>query len=74
MAASERDDEARAVWRVQAGREPHDDWTFVDECATPIALTPLSARAPRGGRAVGKVPRHDGTKTTRLSSLSPASA
>lgn len=43
---------------------------FVDECATHIALTPLYARAPRGVRAVGKVPRNYGTKTTLIASLS----
>lgn len=70
VVASERDEEARAAWRVQAGHEQHDDWTFVDECATHIALTPLYARAPRGVRAIGKVPRNYGTKTTLLASLS----
>src|SRR4051794_10521126 len=62
VVASERDEEARAAWRVQAGHEQQDDWTFVDECATHIALTPLYARAPRGVRAIGKVPRNYGTK------------
>lgn len=70
VVASERDEEARAAWRVQAGREQHDEWTFIDECATHIALTPLYARAPRGVRAVGKVPRNYGTKTTLIASLS----
>lgn len=30
---------------------------FLDETSTPITLTPLRARAPRGQRAVGHVPR-----------------
>lgn len=30
---------------------------FVDETSTPSTLTPLRARAPRGQRAVGRVPR-----------------
>ena len=30
---------------------------FVDETSTPVTLTPLRARAPRGQRAVGSVPR-----------------
>jgi transposase len=30
---------------------------FLDETSTPITLTPLRARAPRGQRAVGRVPR-----------------
>jgi transposase len=43
---------------------------FVDECGSNIALTPLYARAPKGQRAHGKVPRNRGKNTTRLASLS----
>lgn len=43
---------------------------FVDECGTHIALTPLYARAPRGVRAVGKVPRNYGANMTLIASLS----
>lgn len=43
---------------------------FVDETGTHIALTPLYARAPKGQRAVGKVPRNTGSNTTLLASLS----
>lgn len=70
LVATEQDEDARAAWRVQAGRERHDDWIFVDECGTHIALTPLYARSPRGTRAVGKVPRNTGTNTTLIASLS----
>jgi transposase len=43
---------------------------FVDECGSNIALTPLYARAPRGQRASGSVPRNRGANTTLLASLS----
>jgi transposase len=43
---------------------------FVDECSSNIALTPLYARAPRGQRAVGKVPHNYGANTTLMASLS----
>ena len=43
---------------------------FVDETGTHIALTPLDARAPKGQRAVGKVPRNTGVNTTLVASLS----
>lgn len=43
---------------------------FVDETGTHIALTPLYARAPRGQRAMGYVPRNTGINTTLLASLS----
>jgi transposase len=43
---------------------------FLDECGTHIAMTPLSARSPRGSRAVGKVPRNSGANMTLIASLS----
>jgi transposase len=33
------------------------DLLFLDETSTPLTLTPLWARAPRGQRAVGRIPR-----------------
>lgn len=43
---------------------------FVDESSTSIALTRRYARAPRGHRAPGRVPRNQGTPTTLLAALS----
>ena len=43
---------------------------IVDECGSNIALTPLYARAPKGERAYGSVPRNRGKNTTLLASLS----
>lgn len=43
---------------------------FVDESGSNIALTPLYARAPKGQRAYGSVPRNRGKNTTLLASLS----
>ena len=43
---------------------------FLDECGSNIALTPLYARAPKGQRAQGSVPRNRGKNTTLLASLS----
>ncbi|MGR7027699.1 IS630 family transposase [Geodermatophilus sp. URMC 62] len=50
---------------------------FVDECGTHISMTRRRARAPRGTRAVGAVPRNRGPVTTlitglALSGMSPA--
>ena len=42
----------------------------VDESGSNIALTPLYARAPKGERAHGSVPRNRGKNTTLLASLS----
>jgi transposase len=44
----------------------------VDESGSNIALTPLYARAPKGQRAHGSVPRNRGKNTTLLASLSLA--
>jgi transposase len=49
---------------------PVNNLIFVDECGSNIALTPLFARAPRGQRAFGAVPRNRGANTTLLAGLS----
>ncbi len=46
------------------------DLVFVDETGSQIAMTPLYAYAPRGQRAVGKVPRNYGASMTLMASLS----
>jgi transposase len=45
---------------------------FVDECGTHIAMTRRKARAARGTRARGAVPRNRGPVTTLLAGLSLA--
>jgi transposase len=42
---------------------------FVDECGTHTSMTRLRARAPRGERAHGKVPRNRGRNTALLASM-----
>ena len=44
-------------------------WTFVDESGFNTSMTRLYARAPRGKRAYGKVPRNRGKNTTLIASL-----
>jgi len=43
---------------------------FVDECGTNITLTRLYARAPRGQRAFGKVPRNWDKNVTLMAAMS----
>jgi transposase len=43
---------------------------FVDECGTHTSMTRRRARAPRGSRARGAVPRNRGAVTTLLAGLS----
>jgi DDE superfamily endonuclease len=42
----------------------------VDECGTHTSMTRPYARAPRGERAYGSVPRNRGKNTTLLASMS----
>ena len=42
---------------------------FVDECGTHTSMTRLRARAPRGERVYGLVPRNRGKNTTLLASM-----
>ena len=43
---------------------------MVDECGSNIALTPLYARAPKGQRAYGSIPRNRGKNMTLIAALS----
>lgn len=44
---------------------------FVDESGTTVAMTPRRARAPRGERAYGAVPRNWGETMTLIAALTP---
>jgi transposase len=47
------------------------DLVFVDEAGATVKMTRAHARAPRGERAVGRVPRNHGASTTLLAALTP---
>lgn len=72
--ASERDLEARAAGRIEVGQldpQPQPQHlVFVDEWGSHLALTREYARSPRGGRAVGSVPRNRGAKVSLIAALS----
>lgn len=72
LVAAERDEAARTAWRAEAEDLAPADLVFVDETSTHVALTRLRARAPRGTRAVGTVPRNHGPNVTLLAALTPA--
>lgn len=72
LGATERSETARAAWRDLMDYLPVHDLIFVDECGSNIALTPLYARAPRGQRAYGAVPRNWGKNTTLVAGLTLA--
>jgi DDE superfamily endonuclease len=70
LAASERDEEERARWRELVGRFDARRFLFVDECGAHTSMTRTRARAPKGKRAHGRVPRNRGKNTTLIASLS----
>jgi transposase len=71
LRASEQKEAERVAWRKQSTGLPSQDLVFVDETGSHIAMTPLYAYAPRGVRAVGKVPRNYGAIMTVIASMSP---
>ena len=72
ISAIERDPVARQEWRDNVAAIESKDLIFVDETGATIALTRRYARAPKGERAVGSVPRNYGKSTTILGALSLA--
>jgi transposase len=70
LRASEQNETSRAAWREQMASLLSQELVVVDETGSHIAMTPLYAYAPRGRRAVGKVPRNYGAIMTLIASLS----
>lgn len=70
MHAREQNAEQRQAFRVQIAARSAADFVVVDECGSNINLTPLYARAPRGERAIGVVPRNTPLNTTLIAALS----
>jgi transposase len=70
LRASEQNEAARAAWREQAAKLPTEALVVIDETGSQINMTPLYAYAPRGERAIGKVPRNYGANLTVIASLS----
>jgi transposase len=69
VVATERSEPDRAAWHDLTGYLPINNLVFVDECGSTIALTRLYARAPRGQRAYGAVPRNWGKNITLIAGL-----
>jgi hypothetical protein len=77
VGATERGETARARWRTDVQRSDPAQLVFVDECGEHTSMTHRTARAPRGIRARGTVPRNPGPVTTliagsSLAGMSPA--
>jgi transposase len=67
--ASERDEEARGLWRWLASHFDARRLVFMDESGFHTSMTRLRARAPKGKRAYGKVPRNRGKNTTLMAAI-----
>jgi transposase len=72
LIATERDEAARATWWEAMAAVPTEQLVFVDETGTHTRMTPLYARAPRGERAYGHVPRNHTRNTTLVAALTLA--
>jgi len=70
LAASEQDPEARAAWWQEVTLLDPDKLVFIDEAGSHTAMTRTHARAPKGQRAYGSVPRNRGGNLTLLAALS----
>ena len=61
----------REAWRTaQADLDPKQ-LIFLDETSTPLTLTPLRARAPKGQRALGSIPRGHRPHIVWIATLTP---
>ncbi len=69
LGASERHEAAREQWRQAVKAVDPRRLVFVDARGPHPALTRLLARAPRGQRVDGQVPRHRGKHTTEVAAL-----
>lgn len=67
--AKERDEGKRAAFRAQVSLLESQRLIFIDETSTHTALTRRYARAPRGQRAYGRVPRNRGVNLSVIGAL-----
>src|SRR5436305_7780547 len=70
LQASERKEEERQQWGEQVKKLDVSKCRFIDESGSNVGLTRLYARAPKGKRAYGTIPRNRGKNTTVISDLS----
>lgn len=71
MSASEQDATARTAWRQLMTAVDARTLVFLDETSTQTVLTRTRARAPRGQRAVARIPRNHGPNVTCLAAITP---
>lgn len=67
--AQERDEEKRGLWKWLARHFDARRLVFVDESGFTISMMRLRARAPKGKRAYGTIPRNRGKNQTLIASM-----
>jgi hypothetical protein len=67
--AQERDEDEGGLWKWLASHFDARRLVFIDESGFTIARDRLRARAPRGKRAYGRVPRNRGKNQTLVASM-----
>jgi transposase len=72
LVATERNEAQRQAFRTRIAQQPADAFVIVDETGSNLNLTPRYARAPRGRRAIGKVPRNTPPNTTLIAAMTTA--
>lgn len=72
MIAREQDPAERAAFQATIAALDPTQVVVLDETSTPTTLTPRRARAPRGERAVGRVPRGRWATVTLLATMTLA--
>lgn len=70
FSASEQDPLARLRWLTEVLKHDPKRLVFIDESGFNLALTPLYARAPKGQRAYGQVPKNRGENSSLIAALS----
>jgi transposase len=74
VAASERDEQARAAFRTNQATLEADKLVVLDECGTNTSLTPTHGWSKRGQRACATVPRNHGKNVTLIAALTTKGA
>ncbi len=72
LRATARDEAPRAAFRQRVQQHAADDFVIIDETGSNLNLTPRYARAPRGVRVIGTVPRNTPPHTTLVAAMRTA--
>ena len=67
--ATERDEDKRGLWKWLASHFDARRLVFIDESGFSISMMRLRARAPKGKRAYGRIPKNRGKNQTLIASM-----